>query len=100
MKITLLLALALIVAIGIIIIFFKFTRDLKKETKRLTAELEAQKRVSEELCYYAEQIARINGDKDNVSQKITEAKNDEEVLAIIAGLVTTNNDRVRDKAKG
>lgn len=100
MNITLVLALALIIAIGVSVIFFKLCRDLKKETKRLTSELEAQKKVSQELCFYAEQIARINGDQDKVSKQITEAKNDEEVLAIIAGLVRSNNDRVRDQAKG
>ena len=72
----------------------------KAEIKRLQAELEAQKKVNTELVHYAEEIAKINGDKDKVSQQIQEAENEEEVMAIIAGLVSTNNNRVRDKAKG
>ena len=70
------------------------------EIKRLTAELEAQEKISQELQQYIKEIAKIDSDKEDVAQQIQEAKNDEEVLAIIAGLVSTNNNRVRDKAKG
>lgn len=71
-----------------------------QEIKRLQAELEAQEEISQELQQYIKEIAKINSDKEDVAQQIQEAKNDEEVLAIIAGLVSTNNNRVRDKAKG
>ena len=70
------------------------------EIKRLTAELEAQEKISQELQQYIKEIAKINSDKEDVAQQIEEAENDEKVLAIIAGLVSTNNNRVRDKAKG
>jgi flagellar biosynthesis/type III secretory pathway M-ring protein FliF/YscJ len=72
----------------------------RAEIKRLTAELEAQKKVNIELANYAAQIAKINGDQSEVTQQIEEAENEEEVLAIIAGLVSTNNDRVRKQTKG
>ena len=65
------------------------------EIKRLTAELVSQKKINEELLQYTKEITKINGDKEEVAQQIEEAKNDEEVMAIIAGLVHTNNDRVR-----
>ena len=90
----------LVILASVVCVAIKALKSNKNEIKRLTAELEAQKRVSEELCQYAKEIAKINGDKDSVAQKIKEAKNDEEVLAVIAGLVSTNNNRVRDKAKG
>ena len=73
-------------------------KGLKKanaEVKRLTAELEAQEKISQELQQYIKEIAKINSDKEDVAQQIQEAENDEEVLAIIAGLVSANNDRVR-----
>ena len=76
---------------------YKKNRD---EIKRLEKELKLQEQISHELQTYIKEIAKINDDKDDVAQKIQEAKNDEEVLAIIAGLVSTNNNRVRDKAKG
>ena len=71
----------------------------RAEIKRLQTELEAQEKISQELQHYIKEIAKINSDKEDVAQQIQEAKNDEEVLAIIAGLVSTNNNRVRDKAK-
>ena len=66
-----------------------------QEIKRLEASLEAQKKISSELVHYAEEVGKINGDQQNISEQIQEAENDEEVMAIIAGLVHTNNDRVR-----
>lgn len=66
-----------------------------QEIKRLEGELEGQKKINQELLQYTKEIAKINSDKEDVAQQIQEAKNDEEVMAIIAGLVHTNNDRVR-----
>ena len=66
-----------------------------QKIKSLEEALEAQKKVSSELIHYAEEIGKINGDQQNISEQINEAENDEEVLSIIAGLVHTNNDRVR-----
>lgn len=87
---------ALAVILGAVVyVSIKDRKANKKEIKRLTAELEAQKQISAELVAYTKEIAKINGDKDKVADQINEAKNDEEVLAIIAGLVSANNDRVR-----
>lgn len=73
----------------------KNSRKKDQEIKRLQAELEGQKKVNQELLQYTKEIAKINSDKEEVAQQIQEAENDEEVMAIIAGLVHTNNDRVR-----
>lgn len=100
MKIALILALALIIAIALLIVMAKFCKGLQEDKNRLELELSKQKSICDELCFYAEEIARINGDKDKVSQQIQEAKSDEEVLNIISGFVSANNDRVRNKAKG
>ena len=81
--------------IAVMDVAIKQRRESAKEIQRLTDALNAQKKVSEELCFYVEEIARKNSDKDKVSEQIKEAKNDEEVLAIVAGLVNANNNRVR-----
>ena len=73
----------------------KTLRAKTAEIKSLTAELETQEKISQELQQYIKEIAKINSDKEDVAQQIQEAKNDEEVMAIIAGLVRSNNDRVR-----
>ena len=84
-----------LILISVVYVTIKNRKAQNKEIKRLTAELELQKKVSQELQQYIKEIAKINSDKEDVAQQIQEAKNDEEVLAIIAGLVKSNNDRVR-----
>ena len=78
-----------------IYVAIKASKKQNQEIKRLQSEVEAQKKISQELQQYIKEIAKINSDKEDVAQQIQEAKDDEEVLAIIAGLVKSNNDRVR-----
>ena len=84
-----------LILISVVYVTIKNRKAQNNEIKRLTAELESQKKVSQELQQYIKEIAKINSDKEDVAQQIQGAKNDEEVLAIIAGLVKSNNDRVR-----
>lgn len=81
--------------IGVVYIAVKSRRKDKQEIKRLEGELEGQKKISQELLQYTKEVAKINSDKEEVAQQIQEAENEEELLAIIAGLVRDNNDRVR-----
>ena len=93
------LALFLMLAF-VVYVAIKTLQKKTQEINRLQTELEAQEKISQELQQYIKEIAKINSDKEDVAQQIQEAKNDEEVLAIIAGLVSTNNDRVRKQTKG
>lgn len=87
---------ALLVITGFVAyVAIKDRKSSKAEIKRLTDELEGQKKINQELVQYTKEIAKISNDKEEVAQQIEEAENDEEVLSIIAGLVHTNNDRVR-----
>ena len=96
----LVVAALIVMLVAVAYVALKDRKKYQKETKRLAEELEAQKQISAELVEYTKQIAKINGDKDKFADQKNEAENDEEVLNIIAGLVITNNNRVRDKAKG
>ena len=92
-------------ALFLVLVFVAYVaiKTLQKKTqeiKWLQTELTTQEKISYELQQYIKEIAKIISDKEDVAKQIQEAKNDEEVLNIIAGLVRTNNDRVRDKAKG
>jgi flagellar biosynthesis/type III secretory pathway M-ring protein FliF/YscJ len=100
MSVTLVLILALAVALLVIILVAKMCRNLQEEKTRLEVELSKQKNTAQQLRLYAEELVKITDDKEKVADQIKEAKSDEEILAIIAGLVHANNDRVRDKAKG
>ena len=87
---------ALFIILGAVV--YVFIKDRKASTdkiKQLTEDLEAQKKISTELVHYAEEMAKIKDDKGKVADQIKEAKNEEEVMAIIAGLVNSNNKRVR-----
>lgn len=75
--------------------YFRDHRADKKEINNLKNQLSAQKRISQELSSYIKEVTKIKGDESEVANSIKEAENDEEVLAIIAGLVSNNNDRVR-----
>ncbi len=87
---------ALLVITGFVAyVAIKDRKSSKAEIKRLTDELEGQKKINQELVQYTKEIAKISNDKKEVAQQIEEAENDEEVLNIIAGLVHTNNNRVR-----
>lgn len=93
------LALVLIIVVVILVITLYFLgricKSLQEEVNYLNVELAKQKKVCKELRDYTEQLVKINGDKDNVAQKIKEAESDEEVLSIVAGIVNANNNRVR-----
>jgi uncharacterized protein YlxW (UPF0749 family) len=84
-----------LILISVVYVTIKNRKAQNNEIKRLTAELETQKKMCGELTHYVKEIAKVNDDKESVSQKIKEAENDEEVLSIIAGLVSANNNRVR-----
>lgn len=90
----LVVAALVVTLIAVVDVAIKQRRESAKERERLNAELAKQKQVSEELCFYVEEIARNSGDKSKVSEQIKEAKNDEEVMDIISGFVRANNDRV------
>lgn len=90
----LLVAVLVVMLISVVDVTVKYRKETTKKIGRLSEQLEAQKRISKELCVYVTEISKVNGDKQNVSEQIKEAQNDEEILAIIAGLVSTNNNRV------
>ena len=85
----------LVTTISVAYVAVKTSKAQKNEIKRLSAQLESQKRVSEGLVKHAGELSKIKGDKEEVAQKISEAKTDEEVNEIISNLVRANNNRVR-----
>ena len=86
---------ALAITLGAVIyVSLKDRSSSAMEIRRITEELEGQKQINKELVQYTKEITKINGDKEEIAQQIEEAKNEEEVMAIIAGLVRTNNDSV------
>ena len=94
---TLTIALVFFIVILVVTLYFlgRICKGLQEDYSNLQIELSKQKKVACELTEYIKQLTKINDDMENVADKIKEAENDEELLEIIAGLVCTNNDRVR-----
>ncbi len=88
----------LLTLVSVVYVAIKTSKAQKKEIKTLTARLENQKVIAENLVKHSEELSKIKGDKEEVAQKISEAKTDEEVNEIINNLVRDNNNRVRKQA--
>lgn len=92
-----LVMLAIIVTMGgIIYVLFKDKKAKKKEIEQLKDKLES---ANENLCAmknYIEKILAIKTDTQTNVEKIKEAKTDEEVLNILADIISANNNRVQN----
>ena len=100
MSFTVTLILVLIAVIvtlgGIIYVLVKSTRSKKKEIANLNSRLESAKINIEQLSKYIDKLQKIKSEEKSISNKIKEAKTDEEVFNIIADIVADNNDRVQN----
>ena len=96
--VTVILVLLAVIAImgGIIYVLIKDLQARKKENQNLNNRLESARINIEQLSAFVDKLLEIKTDEKSVSQKIKEAKNDEEVFNIIADIVGTNNNRVQN----
>jgi prefoldin subunit 5 len=96
--VTLILVLiAVIVTLGAVVyVLAKRIKEIKKEKSDLQNRLESARVNIEHLSKYIDDLLKIKSDEKSVSQKIKEAKNDEEVFNIIADIVGANNNRVQN----
>ena len=96
--VTVALILIAIIAImgGVIFALIRDIKSLKKENEETKNRLKSARVNIEHLSKYIDDLLKIKSDEKSVSQKIKEAKNDEEVFNIIADIVGTNNNRVQD----
>lgn len=96
--VTVVLILIAIIAImgGVIFALIRDIKSLKKENAETKNRLESARVNIEQLSKYIDDILKIKADEKSVSQKIKEAKNDEEVFSIIADIVGANNNRVQN----
>lgn len=89
--------LAIIVTMGAIIyVLFKDKKAKKKEIERLNNELSSATENLKSMKNYIEQILAIKADTKTNVEKIKEAKTDEEVIDILADIISANNNRVQN----
>lgn len=94
--IVILICILIIVFLGVVIYFLlKNKKELKKEISQLTSELYKSNQNAVRLAEYIEKVQKIESDEKTTNEKIKEAKTDEEIMDLIAGIVSNNNSRVR-----
>jgi preprotein translocase subunit YajC len=92
-----LIMLAIIVTMGgTIYILLKDKKAKKKETEKLQDKLTSANENLFAMKHYIEQILAIKADTQSTIEKIKEAKTDEEVLNILADIISANNNRVQN----
>ena len=92
-----LVLIAVIVILGAIVyVLAKTIKANKKEIANLNSRLGSAKINIEQLSEYIDKLMKIKSDEKSVSQKIKEAKKDEEVFDIISDIVGANNNRVQN----
>ena len=82
-----------------VIVMFKLLKKKNKNIKELESENQRLADTIECLYKYSEEISKIRKDKEDALQEITQAESTEDILNIIAGLVSNNNDRLRNNQK-
>jgi predicted Holliday junction resolvase-like endonuclease len=92
-----LILIAAVIILGFIIyILTKRLKAKKKELAETQARLESARANVEQLSKYIDKMQKIKSEEKSISQKIKEAKSDEEVYNIIADIIADNNNRVQN----
>ena len=92
-----LVLIAIIITLGAVVyVLYKNNKAKKKELAETQARLESARANIEQLSKYIDKVLKIKSDEKTISQKIKEAQSDEEVFNIIAGIVSTNNQRMQN----
>lgn len=81
---------------GTIYVLFKDKKAKKKEIEQLKDKLTSANDNLYAMKHYIEQILAIKSDTQSTVEKIKEAKTDEEVLSILADIISANNNRVQN----
>lgn len=88
---------AIIVMMGAVIFaLLKDKKAKKKETEKLQDRLTSAMANLNSMRAYIEKILAIKADTKTNVEKIKEAKTDEEVINILADIISANNNRVQN----
>lgn len=88
---------AIIVMMGAVIyVLIRDKKSQKKEIEKLGDELTSTVANLNSMRGYIEKILAIKADTKTNVEKIKEAKTDEEVITILADIISANNNRVQN----
>lgn len=100
-KAVIILSVIIVILIGIIYLLFRNIDKQKTEIKSLSKNIDKFLLQIKSLTDYISELKKIKIDEDNFQQKLSEAENEEDIFAVINGIVKSNNDRVQNnKDKG
>lgn len=85
-----------LVETAVIIAMGKLYRMLAEENDELQADVKKQKENLSLLVNYSDEVARIYKSENDTTEKLKECKTDEEIADVIAGIISANNNRVRN----
>lgn len=86
----------IITLIGVIYVLVKDKKSLNREILSLKNALSSARQNVIQLTDYIEKLRKIKKENDKLSDKIRNAKTDEEIYNVIADIISDNNDRVQN----
>lgn len=86
----------IVTMIGIIYVLSKDKKAKKKEIEQLKDKLTSANENLFAMKHYIEKNLAIKADTKTNVEKIKEAKTDEEVINILANIISANNNRVQN----
>ena len=97
-SITILLVLfaLIVIMVAIIYVLFKQNRSNKNEIKSLQTEINSAHENVKQLTDYIRNADKIRKEEKQITEKIKEAKTDEEIFAIVNNIIAINNSRVQN----
>ena len=99
MKLALILGAVILVLLFIIAVVSQICKKLQTENNEIREQIVKQNSTIAQLIKHAEEVSAITADKGKVENEIKKAKTDEELVAIANAIVSTNNERLRNKGK-
>lgn len=86
----------IITLIGVIYVLVKDKKSLNREILSLKNALSSARQNVIQLTEYIEKLRKIKKENGKLSDKIRNAKTDEEIYNVIADIISDNNDRVQN----
>jgi predicted Holliday junction resolvase-like endonuclease len=86
----------IITLIGVVYVLVKDKKSLNREILSLKNALSSARQNVIQLTDYIEKLRKIKKENGKLSDKIKNAKTDEEIYNVIADIISDNNDRVQN----
>lgn len=83
----------------LLIYIANLTKTARQENKELKEEVAAEKERIGYLMRHIEELSKIKQEEKTISNKIEEAKTDEEISDIVSAIINVNNSKLQNNKK-